>query len=464
MPTSFPDDFLWGTATSSYQIEGAVEADGRKPSIWDEFSHSEGATQDGGTGDVACDHYHRWREDVALMRDLGVDAYRFSVAWPRVLPEGTGAVNHAGLDFYDRLVDALLDAGITPCVTLYHWDLPLTLQREGGWTVRPVVSAFADYADAVARRLGDRVGDWITHNEPWVAAFLGHYYGEHAPGHQNLDEALQVAHHLLVSHGAATQSIRASIPDANVGITLNLTSYRPASILTSSGEDPSDAEHAAVRRADGFQNRWFLDPVYGRGYPDDLLDFYGDRGPDTETGDVGLMGVDTDFLGINYYRPSWVRPAPDAPLGFEALGPDELADHGYTITEMGWPVDPSGLGDVLRRVTADYPLEHIYITENGAAFPDTVEDGAVQDRQRIAYLSGHLQAVADAADDGVPVDGYFAWSLLDNFEWERGYTKRFGLIRVDYDTLKRLPKASAHWYRSVIDAHVLPDDAPPLDR
>jgi len=326
-----------------------------------------------------------------------------------------------------------------------------------------VVPAFADYADAVARRLGDRVGQWITHNEPWVAAFLGHYYGIHAPGHQNLEEALQVAHHLLVSHGAATQSIRASIPDANVGITLNLTPYRPAIALRSPGEDPSDAEHAAVRRADGFQNRWFLDPVYGRGYPEDLVRFYGDRGPDTEHGDVDLMGVDTDFLGINYYRPSWVRSDPDAPLGFKALAPDELADHGYTITDMGWPVDPGGLGDVLRRVATDYPLEHIYITENGAAFPDTVEEGDVQDPKRIAYLSGHLQAVAGAIDDGVPVDGYFAWSLLDNFEWERGYTKRFGLVRVDYDTLERLPKASARWYQSVVDAHAVTDDALPDD-
>jgi beta-glucosidase len=449
MPTAFPDDFLWGTATSSYQIEGAVDEDGRGPSIWDTFTHTPGTIEDGSTGDVACDHYHRWREDVQLMADLGVDAYRFSIAWPRILPEGTGTVNEPGLDFYDRLVDGLLDAGITPFVTLYHWDLPQALQDQGGWADRAIVPAFAAYAETVAKRLGDRVTHWITHNEPWVVAFLGHYFGEHAPGEQDLTTALQVAHHLLVSHGQATQALRASADDPQVGITLNLTSARPA-------HDP-DTDAAAVRRADGFQNRWFLDPVYGRGYPDDLVAHYGDRMPAMEDGDLDLAAVPTDFLGVNYYRPQWVEPAPDDPLGFASLGPETLADRGYTITEMGWPVDPSGLRDLLSRLDADYPVEAIYITENGAAFPDTVEDGTVDDPQRIAYYQGHLEATADAIADGAPLDGYFAWSLLDNFEWAFGYTKRFGLVYVDYDTQARIPKASARWYRDVIDANALPE-------
>jgi len=447
MATSFPDTFLWGTATSSYQIEGAVDEEGRGPSIWDTFSHTPGNIQDGRTGDVACDHYHCWQEDVQLMADLGVDSYRFSIAWPRVLPGGTGPVNEPGLDFYDRLVDALLGEGITPFVTLYHWDLPQALQDEGGWVQRSVVDAFAEYADVVARRLGDRVTHWITHNEPWVAAFLGHYFGEHAPGIQDLETALQVAHHLLVSHGRAAQALRACGTDMQVGITLNLSPVRPA-------HDPSDDE--AVRRADGFQNRWFLDPVYGRGYPDDMRTLYGDRMPEREGGDLNTAAVPTDFLGVNYYRPQWVHPDPDDSVGFGSLGPEALRKRGYTITEMGWPVDPSGLHDLLLRLREDYPLESIYVTENGAAFPDALEDGTLDDPERIAFYDGHLRAAAEAIEAGVPLDGYFAWSLLDNFEWAFGYTKRFGLVYVDFETQARTPKASAHWYQSVIAENALP--------
>jgi len=448
MSVSFPNDFLWGTATSSYQIEGAVDKDGRGPSIWDTFTRRPGTIEDGSTGDVACDHYNRWQEDVQLMADLGLDSYRFSIAWPRIFPEGTGPVNEPGLAFYDRLVDALLREGITPFITLYHWDLPQALQDDGGWANRDIVPAFAEYAEAVAQRLGDRVDHWITHNEPWVVAFLGHYFGEHAPGITDLETALQVAHHLLVSHGRAARAIRACSDDAQVGITLNLTSARPART--------PEKDEEAVRRADGFQNRWFLDPVYGRGYPEDMRSLYGDRMPEAEHGNLEVAATPTDFLGVNYYRPQWVRADPDDPLGFASLGPEALAEEGYRITEMGWPVDPSGLRHLLQRLDADYPVDSIYITENGAAFSDSLEDGTVEDPQRIAYYEGHLQAAAEALKTGAPLDGYFAWSLIDNFEWAHGYTKRFGLVYVDYETQDRIPKASAQWYRSVVADNTLP--------
>src|SRR5215212_5310943 len=330
-----PPDFLWGAATASYQIEGAAHEDGRGESIWDRFSRTPGKVRDGDTGDVACDHYHRWPEDVALMRELGLGAYRFSIAWPRVLPDGTGDVNTAGLDWYERLVDALLAAGIQPWTTLYHWDLPQSLQDRGGWANPQTVDAFVRYAAVVARRLGDRVAGWITHNEPWVAAFVGHYQGRHAPGLTDLGTALQVAHHLLLSHGRAVPVLCSASSGVPVGITLNLNTVRSAS------SDPDD--QAAARRDDGYLNRWFLDPLFGRGYPADMVELYGGLMPDVRPDELAEIAAPLDFLGINNYFPSYVRAperAPGRELGFEQLGPAELAARGFEITEMGWPVAP----------------------------------------------------------------------------------------------------------------------------
>jgi beta-glucosidase len=441
----FPPDFVWGTATASYQIEGGVRDDGRGESIWDRFSHTPGKVHAGDTGDVACDHYHRWSEDVALMADLGVNAYRFSVAWPRILPAGTGQVNELGLAWYDRLVDALLEAGIQPWVTLYHWDLPQALQDRGGWAARETVDAFAAYADIVARRLGDRVAGWITHNEPWVVAFAGHHQGRHAPGLADLGLALQVAHHLLLSHARAVPLLRAASPRARVGITLNLSVARPGS------DSPEDA--AAAQRVDGNLNRWFLDPLFGRGYPSDMTALYAASMPRMAPEDVAAIAAPLDFLGINSYFPTYVRAAPPEPgreLGAEALGPAELAERGFEVTEMGWPVVPDALRELLVGVHARYAPPAIYMTENGAAFADRVEDGAVHDPRRTVYLAEHVQAVAQAIEAGAPLRGYFVWSLLDNFEWAHGYSKRFGLIYVDYPTQRRLPKDSARWYRSFL--------------
>jgi beta-glucosidase len=445
----FPDGFLWGTATAAYQIEGAVNEDGRGPSIWDTFSHTPGKTFEGHTGDVACDHYHRWPEDVRLMQQLGTPAYRFSIAWPRIFPQGTGQVNERGLDFYDRLVDALLQAGITPFVTLYHWDLPQALQDRGGWASRETVEAFAAYADVVARRLGDRVKHWITHNEPWVVAFAGHFLGVHAPGIQDSATALQVSHHLLLSHGRAVPAIRAASPDAQVGITLNLSPVHPAA--------DSEEDRLAAQRYDGFLNRWFLDPIFGRGYPQDMLEVYGELAPTVEPGDLEAIAASLDFLGVNYYTPAFVRhDSSDANLlKLAPLSPEELQARGYEVTEMGWAVVPNGLYELLIRLQRDYAPSTIYITENGAAFEDRLEDGRVHDPKRIAFLRDHFGAAHRAVQDGVPLRGYFVWSLMDNFEWAHGYSKRFGVIYIDYDTLERIPKESYAWYAEVIRANGL---------
>jgi beta-glucosidase len=449
----FPEGFLWGTATAAYQIEGAAFQDGRGPSIWDTFSHTPGKTLNGETGDISCDHYNRWREDVKLIQELGLTAYRFSISWPRVLPQGAGQPNERGLDFYDRLVDELQAANITPFVTLYHWDLPQALQDRGGWANRDTVNAFASYADLVARRLGDRVGHWITHNEPWVAAFAGHYHGRHAPGIQDLRTALQVSHHLLLSHGRAVPALRDRRPDTRVGITLNLAPARPAS--------PTLADRAAARLHDGYLNRWFLDPLFGRGYPADMLTFYGDEAPRATAEDLKAIAAPIDFLGVNYYSPGIVRAVSSEvePLGFSVLSGADLAARGHEVTEMGWSVVPDGLAELLERVHRDYSPGAIYITENGAAFNDQVMNGVVNDWQRIAYLRRHLLAAHKAIASGVPLRGYFVWSLVDNFEWALGYGKRFGLIYVDYPTQARVPKASATWYRSVIAANAIADTA-----
>lgn len=445
----FPKDFMWGAATAAYQIEGAVKEDGRGESIWDRFSHTPGKTINGDTGDLACDHYHRWHDDIQLMRTLGLQAYRFSLAWPRILPEGRGQVNEAGLDFYDRLVDGLLDAGITPAVTLYHWDLPQALQDAGGWAHRDTIDAFVDYTDAVVRRLGDRVKYWITHNEPWVVAFVGNYQGRHAPGLQDLRTALQVAHHVLLSHARTVPLLRSQQPDEQVGITLDLSPIHPAT------STPEDQE--AAQRYDGCWNRWFLDPLFGRGYPTDMVNFYGDLMPHIAPDDLDAIAAPIDFLGINYYRPTIAQAVPIEVdrLGFRGLSADELAAAGYELTEMGWPIVPESLTELLARVHHEYAPDAIYITENGAAFNDELVDGAVHDPQRIAYLRGHLKAASQSIQEGVPLKGYFLWSLMDNFEWGLGYTKRFGIIHVDYTTQQRTIKDSGHWYRQIIAANTV---------
>ena len=443
-----PRAFLWGSATASYQVEGAAQEDGRGESIWDRFSHTPGMVRNGDTGDVACDHYHRWADDIALMRDLGLDAYRFSIAWPRIIPDGAGAVNAAGLDWYERRVDGLLAAGIQPWATLYHWDLPQALQDRGGWASAESVEAFTRYADVVARRLGDRMAGWITHNEPWVAAFVGHYQGRHAPGIRDLGTALTAAHHLLLSHGRAVPVLRSATPSVPVGITLNLNTVRSASALAE--------DQAAARRDDGYLNRWFLDPLFGRGYPADMLEAFGGLAPPIRPGDLDAIAAPIDFLGINNYFPNYVRATPPGPgheLGIEHLREAELAARGFEITEMGWPVAPDAFGELLARVHRQYQPAAIYVTENGCAFRDEVVDGAVDDPRRTAYLAGHIAALSGAIEAGAPVRGYFVWSLLDNFEWAHGYSKRFGIVYVDFETQARIVKASGRWYRSLIRAH-----------
>ncbi len=436
----FPDGFVWGTATASYQIEGAVNEDGRGESIWDRFSHTPGKVVNGDTGDVACDHYHRWQGDIELMVQLGVNAYRFSVAWPRVLPAGRGAGNEAGLAFYDRLVDGLLAAGITPWITLYHWDLPQVLEDEGGWPERATADAFAEYTDVVTRRLGDRVKAWITLNEPWCSAFLGYQLGQHAPGRTDFAASLQALHTLFLAHGRAMEVIRRNVPDAQAGITLNLQQVYPAT--------ESEADRAAARRLDGYGTRWFLDPLYGRGYPEDMLTLYGNAAPLTQPGDFETIAAPTDFLGLNYYTRAIVEGNPhDGPIGIKELPPV------LPVTGMGWEIYPDGLYELLVRVQRDYGDIPILVTENGAAYDDPAPtNGVMPDPGRRDYLREHLAAVARAAEAGVNVQGYFAWSLLDNFEWEHGYDKRFGIVYVDYETQRRIPKQSALWYRDLIAA------------
>jgi len=432
--SAFGSDFDFGVATSSYQIEGAVAEDGRKPSIWDVFAHTPGRIKDGEHGDVACDHYHRLEEDVELLAWLGVDAYRFSIAWPRVLPEGRGPVNERGLDFYERLVDALLVRGIKPCATLYHWDLPAAL--EGGWLARSTVDAFAEYADVVGRRLGDRVALWATHNEPWCQAFLGYEVGMFAPGHQALSEALLCSHHLLVSHGLATQALRARVKGP-LGIALN---FLPAHSATESAED-----QAAARRVDGNFNRWFLEPVLGRGYPADMLAFYGAAVPRITEEDLRTIAQPLDWLGVNYYERSVVGHDPAG--GY--LKTRRVHDTGLPRTADREIYAP-GLRELLVRLHREYGVKRLVITENGAAFPDEVSpDGAIHDSGRVEFLRAHLSEVLTARREGVPVDTYFAWSLMDNFEWSEGYTLRYGLFHVDFATQERRAKDSAKFLRAL---------------
>ncbi|MFQ6102388.1 MAG: GH1 family beta-glucosidase [Anaerolineae bacterium] len=435
----FPKGFIWGAATSAYQIEGAWDEDGKGESIWDRFCHTPGKIANDETSDIACDHYHRWREDVALMQDLGLGAYRFSTAWPRLLPKGRGNVNQAGLDFYDRLVDALLEAGIQPFATLYHWDLPQALQDAGGWPARATAGAFAEYADLASHALGDRVKYWITLNEPFVSATVGHLEGRHAPGHSDLDEALVAAHHLLLAHGWAVPIIRRNSPGAQVGIALNLSGQTPAS--------PSAADRAAAWRQDGILNRWFLDPLSARGYPADLVQYYGRPIDFVQAGDLEAIATPLDFLGVNYYTRGIVR----SDVVTEAENAPRTVFPNPERTEMGWEVYPEGPYEILGRVHFDYRFPALYVTENGAAYPDQIgPDGQVDDPLRVSFLKRHLTEAARAIAAGVPLRGYFVWSLLDNFEWAHGYSKRFGLTYVDYSTQRRILKTSAHWYRRVI--------------
>jgi len=433
---AFPVGFSWGAATSSYQTEGAVHEDGRGESIWDRFCATPGAVRNGEDGTIACDSYHRYREDVALLHELGANAFRFSISWPRVLPTGRGAVNEAGLDFYDRLVDELLANGIEPLVTLYHWELPSALEDAGGWPERRTVEAFVELAEVVGRRLGDRVSRWITHNEPWVASWLGYGWGMHAPGRASVEDALAAAHHLLLSHGLACEVLRTCSRDAHVGIALDLTEAVPAT----SGEE----DIAAAAELDGERNRWFLDAIFRAEYPADVRERFVSSVPPIAEGDLSTIAAPLDFLGVNYYTRNVVERTPD---GGRRTVPQPGAPH----TEMGWEVAPQSLFNILVRLRDEYAPPSIAITENGAAFTDVRrEDGSVVDPERCAYLADHVEAVRRALVAGVPVSGYFVWSLLDNFEWTEGYSKRFGIVYVDYPTLERVPKSSFYRYRDLI--------------
>ncbi len=462
---TFPQDFLWGSATAAFQIEGATEEDGRTDSIWDEFCRIPGAVIDGDDGEVADDHYHRYREDVALMRRLNLQSYRFSVAWPRVRPDG-GSVNPAGLAFYDRLVDELLAAEILPWVTLYHWDLPQALELRGGWTNRETVDRFVDYALTVHEALSDRVSTWTTLNEPWCSAFLGYTGGQHAPGRQEEGAGLVAAHHLLLGHGRVVQELRHRQPEARLGLTLNLTHAEPA--------DPADtADVDAARRIDGLHNRTFLDPLFRGSYPEDVLADTAHLGwqDAIHPGDLEVISTPMDVLGVNYYHGNEVSGHPtEHPVGqgqeqpdrrtcspFVAAGHVTFPSRGLPTTDMGWEVQPWGLHDLLVSIDGAYELPRLYITENGAAYDDVRDpDGQVRDADRVEYLDAHLRQLRRAMDAGVDVGGYFVWSLLDNFEWAYGYSKRFGIVYVDYETMERVPKASARWYAAVAAGGGLP--------
>jgi beta-glucosidase len=435
-----PEHFYWGVATAAYQIEGAVNEDGRGESIWDRFCATPGHILNNDTGDVACDHYHRYREDIQIMQELGVNAYRFSIAWPRIFPFGRGPVNLLGLDFYDRLVDTLLEAGIEPFVTLYHWDLPQALQDQvGGWASRETASAFADYADEVSRRLGNRVRYWMTLNEPWVSAFQGHELGSKAPGLRDPRLAWQVSHHLLLAHGLAVPILRANgRPDTRVGIVLNLSPAEPAT--------PTEEDRQAARALDGKMNRWFLDPIFRGSYPADVLAALGNLAPQTEEGDAAIIARPLDFLGANYYYRNIVHQKADGSI--EMVHPKDAE-----YTTMNWEVYPAGLRELLLRLHRDYSPPQLFVTENGAAFPDTIsEDNQVHDPRRTHYLREHIREALSTLADGVPLAGYFVWSLMDNFEWAFGYTPRFGLVYVDYPTQRRIVKDSGQWYRDMIAA------------
>ncbi|MFG6447379.1 GH1 family beta-glucosidase [Roseateles sp. BYS180W] len=429
---NFPPDFVWGVATSAYQIEGAATEDGRGPSIWDSFCRVPGAIADASDGSQACEHYQRWAQDLDLVADLGVDAYRFSVSWPRVRPTGSGAWNSKGLDFYERLVDGLLARGIKPYLTLNHWDLPQALQDQGGWAQRDTVHRFVEYAQGVQALLGDRLSSITTHNEPWVIAMLGHDSGIFAPGLKRRATAMQVSHHLLLSHGLALQALRADGSRCELGIVLNLSPVQPASA------SPADVQKASLE--DGMLLRWYMDPLFHARYPQDVLEHLGADAPQVRAGDMEAMATPMDFLGLNYYTRAVVS----------AEGPWDVKRGGRELTEMGWEVYPEGLTQLLLRLHQDYRLPPMYVTENGGAFKDQLSQGRVADAARTRYLTQHIAAVQEAMRQGVCMAGYMVWSLLDNFEWASGYDKRFGIVHVDYDTQQRTLKDSGRWYRDFL--------------
>ena len=428
----FPPDFVWGVATSAFQIEGAAREDGKGESIWDRFCRVPGAIADASSGDVACDHYHRLESDLDLIASLGVDAYRFSVSWPRVQPDGTGAWNARGLAFYERLVDGLVARGVKPYLTLNHWDLPQALQETGGWAARDTVHRFVDYARGVQRRLGDRLAAITTHNEPWVIAMLGHEHGNFAPGIKCRKTAIQVSHHLLLSHGLALQALRADGCLAKLGIVLNLAHMQPAT--------ESAADLAKARLDDAFGRRWYTDPLFKGAYPAEVLDALDTDAPIVESGDMPIIATPMDYLGVNYYFR----------IMSSADGSFDVKKSGAALTEMGWEIYPRGLTELLLTLHREYTLPPVYVTENGGAFKDPITDGRVHDADRVSYLQTHIAAVADAMRAGVPMAGYMVWSLMDNFEWSSGYARRFGIVHVDYATQARTPKDSALWYRGFL--------------
>lgn len=442
----FPNGFLWGAATSAYQVEGSPTADGAGPSFWQRFSHTPGKTHDGDTGDVACDQYHRVADDVGIMRTLGLQSYRFSIAWGRIMPRGTGAVNPAGIAYYDRLVDTLLAHGIQPNATLYHWDLPEALDDRGGWLNRDVASWFADYAQTMFRAIGDRVAMWATLNEPWVISDAGYLYGVHAPGHANLFEAPIASHNLLRAHGMGVQAFRAEAAASakgKVGIVVNIEPKYPAS---THAEDI-----AATLRANAYMNRQYLDPIFHGHYPEPLREIFGEAWPTHSDDDMALIRQPIDWLGVNYYTRAVTCNDPLA-LPTRAA---RVKQREHAHTEMGWEVYPQGLTDTLTWIRDTYGDTPLYVTENGAAFydPPSVRGDVLDDPLRVAYLRDHIRAVHRAIDAGVNVRGYYAWSLLDNFEWSAGYDKRFGIVHVDFATQRRTLKRSAHFYASVIRSH-----------
>jgi len=437
----FPSDFLFGVATAAYQIEGAVRADGRKPSIWDAFSHMPGRVRGGDTGDVACDHYNRLDGDLDLLAGLGVDAYRFSIAWPRVIPDGDGAVNEKGLDFYDRLLDGLKARGIKACATLYHWDLPLELSGQGGWTARATAHAFARYACVVAQRLGDRIDTVATFNEPWCSVYLGHLTGVHAPGEKSMEAAMAALHVTNLAHGLGVMAIRAERTDLPVGIVINAMSVMPKS------EAADDV--AAASRAFDFHNGAFFGPIFEAAYPSALMEGCPDLALPVLVGDLATISQPLDFWGLNYYTPLRVADDPGAAFPAARTAPPVRTEK----TDIGWEIDSGGLSNVVRDLYGRYALPEFYITENGAADNTGIENGAVSDIMRLDYLNDHLSVAADLVEDGIPLRGYFAWSLMDNFEWAEGYAQRFGLVHVDYVTQVRTVKQSGHWYRELAAAH-----------
>jgi beta-glucosidase len=437
----FPEGFLWGTATAAYQIEGAWNEDGKGEGIWDRFTHSPYRIANGDTGDVACDHYHRMPEDVALMKELGLQTYRFSISWPRVLPQGQGAVHPKGLDFYDRLVDELLKAGIAPNVTLNHWDFPQALQDKGGWPNRDSADWFADYARVMFDKLGDRVTLWSTHNEPWVIAFVGHAFGDFPPGIADFSQAFQTTHHLLLAHGRAVQVFRQGGYKGEIGIVLDLQHHQPAT--------DSEADDVASQRAHEATHGLFLDPLFKGHYPEMLFEWIGPHAPRIHNGDMALISQPLDFLGVNHYMTFAVRFSHRG--GLFKMVREHMSAPNWGHTAMEWGINPAGLTAVLLNLKENYGNPKIYITENGCAVEDTPnENGFVADWGRINYLRAHLIAVHEAIQAGANLHGYYVWSLMDNFEWAHGYQPRFGIVRVDYETGQRIPKKSANWYSEVI--------------